>query len=134
MSYPDDQQTTRIGAGGYGREPYAAGEQKWIDPTAPAVGWQPPAVPTANGGWAVATVIFFWPLAFVAFSKALSVPTLLAQGRIPEAQAASDSVARLGKIALVCGLAIVIVAVILEVAVLHSLAASDNSLYSRTSY
>lgn len=70
----------------------------------------PVAAPSTNGGWAATTIIFFWPLAFVAFSRALSVPMLWAQGRHHEAQEASESVARLGKIALVTGIVLMILA------------------------
>ncbi|GAA1457215.1 CD225/dispanin family protein [Williamsia maris] len=114
MNYSDDVPTTRIE------------QQQWIDPTAPSGHWKPREAPKANGGWAVAALLFFWPLAFVAFSKALSVPTLLALGRVQEAQEASDSVVRLGKIALVCGIAIGVVAVVLQVVVLSEVTATST--------
>ena len=116
MNYSDDVPTTRIE------------QQQWIDPTAPSGHWKPREAPKANGGWAVTALLFFWPLAFVAFSKALSVPTLLALGRVQEAQEASDSVARPGKIALVCGIAIAVLVVVVQVVVLRDMAAASTSL------
>lgn len=110
MIYSDDMPTTRI-------------EQQWVNPTAPSGHWKPREAPKANGGWAVTALLFFWPLAFVAFSRALSVPTLLALGRVQEAQEASDAVARLGKIAVVLGVAIGVLVVVAEVVVLRDIVA-----------
>ena len=65
----------------------------------------PPPVPLApppphNVGWAVAAVLFFWPLSFSAFSHALNVYPLWASGNYAGAQYASDRVRRLGQLSL----------------------------------
>jgi hypothetical protein len=73
------------------------------------------AAPPTNGGWAAATILFFWPLSFVAFSRALSVPMLWAEGRHEEAYDASASVARLGKIALGIGILLTVLVIVLYV-------------------
>lgn len=65
--------------------------------------------PPSNVGWAVASIIFFWPLAFVAMTRALDVYPLWAAGRHAEAEAASAMAKRLGLISL----AIVAVLVVL---------------------
>lgn len=142
MSYASNEPTTRIAVAGRGRvavanqphraHPAATPPAPVLHPS-PAVQMPPlapTAAPTANGAWAVAALIFFWPLAFVAFSRSLSVPMLLAQGRVAEAHAASNSVARLGKIAVVCGL----IAVVLLVVVQFMLLREAASLASPTTY
>jgi hypothetical protein len=64
-------------------------------PPAPA-----PAPPSANAGWAVATLLFFWPLSFSAFAHAFNVYPLWASGNVAGAQYASDRVRRLGQLSL----------------------------------
>ena len=59
-----------------------------------------PGPPPHNVGWAVAAVLFFWPLAFSAFSHALNVYPLWAAGNYAGAQYASDRVRRLGQLSL----------------------------------
>lgn len=49
-----------------------------------------PIPPPSNVGWAVAAVVFFFPFAFVAFSNALNVFPLWAQGDLNAAQEASN--------------------------------------------
>lgn len=56
--------------------------------------------PPSNAGWAVAAVLFFWPLAFTAFSHLHNIYPLWAMGDYAGAQLASDRVKSLGKIAL----------------------------------
>ena len=56
--------------------------------------------PPHNVGWAVAAVLFFWPLAFSAFSHAFNVYPLWAAGNYAGAQYASDRVRRLGQLSL----------------------------------
>ncbi|MFG1785673.1 CD225/dispanin family protein [Rhodococcus oryzae] len=63
-----------------------------------------PAPPPTNAGWAVAAVVFFWPLAFAAFNHSSSVYPRWALGDYQGAQYASDRAKQLGKISL--GLAI----------------------------
>ena len=64
-------------------------------PPAPA-----PAPPSANAGWAVAALLFFWPLSFSAFSHAFNVYPLWAAGNFAGAQYASDRARRLGQLSL----------------------------------
>jgi hypothetical protein len=59
-----------------------------------------PVPPPHNAGWAVASVLFFWPLAFSAFNHAFDVYPLWAAGDVAGAQHASDRVRRLGQLSL----------------------------------
>src|ERR1700752_1205188 len=65
-----------------------------------------PALPSANAGWAVVALLFFWPLSFSAFTHAFNVYPLWASGNVAGAQYASDRVRRLGQLSLwiFCGL------------------------------
>jgi hypothetical protein len=56
--------------------------------------------PPAHAGWAVVAVLFFWPLAFSAFTHAFNVYPLWARGDVEGAKAASDRVRKLGQISL----------------------------------
>lgn len=56
--------------------------------------------PPSNIGWAVASILFFWPLSFVAMTRAMDVYPLWAAGRHAEAEAASASAKKLGLISL----------------------------------
>ena len=70
-----------------------------VEPRQPTLG-----PPPHNVGWAVAAVLFFWPLAFSAFTHAFNVYPLWAQGDFVGAKAASDRVRRLGVLSLwLCG-------------------------------
>jgi hypothetical protein len=77
------------------------------DPTPPSTAartsgesLRPQPRPAANAGWAVASVLFFWPLAFSAFTHAFNVYPLWASGDVDGAQDASDRVRRLGQLSL----------------------------------
>jgi hypothetical protein len=59
-----------------------------------------PQPPSANAGWAVASLLFFWPLSFAAFSHAFNVYPLWTSGNVAGAQYASDRVRRLGQLSL----------------------------------
>ena len=73
------------------------------EPTTPA---QTPRAPVPVGppphhvGWAVAAVLFFWPLSFSAFTHAFNVYPLWAAGNYDGAQYASDRARRLGQLSL----------------------------------
>ncbi|MEV0947164.1 CD225/dispanin family protein [Rhodococcus sp. NPDC049939] len=75
-------------------------------PNQPMESPPPPAGPTgalrppSNAGWAVASLIFFWPLAFSAFNHAFNVYPLWASGDAAGAQDASNRARRLGQISL----------------------------------
>jgi interferon-induced transmembrane protein len=56
--------------------------------------------PPHNVGWAVAAVLFFWPLSFSAFTHAFNVYPLWAAGNFAGAQYASDRARRLGQLSL----------------------------------
>ena len=56
--------------------------------------------PTSNAGWAVVSVLFFWPLAFSAFHHAFEVYPRWADGDIDGAEYASRRVRKLGQLAL----------------------------------
>jgi hypothetical protein len=58
------------------------------------------AAPPSNAGWAVASALFFWPLAFAAFTHAFNVYPLWARGDIDGARDASERARRLGQISL----------------------------------
>ncbi|WP_010540871.1 CD225/dispanin family protein [Dietzia alimentaria] len=83
------------GQGGYGAQaaPYPGQDSVTANP-AGAPG------PPSNVGWAVASIVFFWPLAFVAMTRALEVYPLWAAGRHAEAEAASATAKKLGMISL----------------------------------
>jgi Interferon-induced transmembrane protein len=59
---------------------------------------EPP--PPVHAGWAVTSLLFFWPLAFSAFTHAFNVYPLWARGDVAGARAASDRVRRLGQLSL----------------------------------
>lgn len=56
--------------------------------------------PAANAGWAVASLLFFWPLAFSAFTHAFNVYPAWASGETTTAQYESDRVRELGILSL----------------------------------
>jgi hypothetical protein len=58
------------------------------------------APPPVNAGWAVASLLFFWPLSFAAFTHAFNVYPLWAGGDVAAARDASDRVRRLGQLSL----------------------------------
>src|SRR5689334_2064531 len=69
-------------------------------PTPTPPGLVRPGPPPHNVGWAVASVLFFWPLSFSAFTHAFNVYPLWAAGNFAGAQYASDRVRRLGQLSL----------------------------------
>lgn len=104
MTYPP--QGDDSGYGSYGQDAYAPGsyaqgsygqgsygQGSYGKSAAPS--------PPSNVGWAVAAIIFFWPLAFVGMTRALEVYPLWAAGRYSEAEAASATAKRMGVISLV---------------------------------
>jgi hypothetical protein len=58
------------------------------------------APPPSNAGWAVACILFFWPLAFAAFNHLHRIYPSWAMGDYQGAQYASDRVKKLGTISL----------------------------------
>ena len=64
--------------------------------------------PPSNIGWAVASILFFWPLSFVAMTRAMQVYPLWQAGRQSEAEAASATAKKLGVISLVVFAALIV--------------------------
>lgn len=64
--------------------------------------------PPSNVGWAVAAIVFFWPLSFVAMTRALDVYPLWAAGRHAEAEAASATAKKFGTISLIVFAAMIV--------------------------
>lgn len=81
-------------------------EQPWPAPSYSQQQYPPqqpaatPGPPPSNVGWAVASVVFFWPLAFSAFTHAMNVLPLWLSGNYQGAVAASARAKTLGKISL----------------------------------
>ncbi len=75
----------------------------------------PPAEPrpSSNAGWAVASLVFFWPLAFSAFNHAFDVYPRWASGDVEGAVDASRRVRRLGQLSLWIAGGLLLLAVIL---------------------
>lgn len=59
-----------------------------------------PPLPPTNAGWMVASILFFWPVAFAAANHSSRVYPLWAIGDYAGAQHASARAKRLGQIAL----------------------------------
>ena len=89
----------QYGSPAYPQQPYPSAPQY---PSAPAPGQYggQPQPPASNAGWAVATIIFFWPLAFAAFNHLHSIFPKWSMGDYQGAQYASERVKTLGKISL----------------------------------
>lgn len=58
------------------------------------------ARPPSNAGWAVASLVFFWPLAFAAFTHSFNVYPLWSDGDVEGSVDASERARRLGQISL----------------------------------
>ncbi|MGW4246423.1 CD225/dispanin family protein [Nocardia sp. NPDC004722] len=78
---------------------------------------QPPAPvrPANNIGWAVASLLFFWPLSFSAFTHALNVFPLWSEGDADGARHASQRARYLGILSLWIGGALFVVFTVLYV-------------------
>jgi hypothetical protein len=83
-------------------------------------------VPPAHAGWAVATLLCFWPLAFSAFTHAFAVYPLWASGDVTAARHSSDRVRRLGQLSVWIAAVLVLITVVLcTVAVVVLIAHGD---------
>lgn len=119
------------GAQDYGNQPYGNqpyGNQPYGQAPAayPTSGGSPQQFPPTNAGWAVAATIFFWPLAFVAFTASSNVTRLWMMGDYAGAQAASEQAKRMGKIALVV-FAVLVVAYVVFLVAIFSLAVNRTT-------
>lgn len=112
------------GGQAYGGQAYGSQPYDGRGYPAPTPGGHIPQVPPTNAGWAVASMIFFWPLAFVAFTASSNVVRLSMMGDHAGAQAASDQAKRLGKISLII-VAVLLVLYIVGIIVLIAAAASS---------
>jgi hypothetical protein len=81
-------------------QPGYGGDPRWYPAPPYAAAPTQLAPPPANAGWAVAALLFFWPLAFSAFNHAFAVHPLWAAGDLQGAHYASGRVKQLGKYAL----------------------------------
>jgi hypothetical protein len=96
-------------------------------PTGPVAA---PPPPSANAGWAVAALLFFWPLSFSAFSHAFNVYPLWASGNVAGAQYASDRVRRLGQLSLwIFGGLLLLFAVLYIIVLVVLIAQGDGMFY-----
>ncbi|QKT10674.1 CD225/dispanin family protein [Rhodococcus sp. W8901] len=113
------------GAPGYPQQPYPSAPQYPVPPVPGQYGGQPP-LPPSNAGWAVAALIFFWPVAFSAFGHLHDIFPKWSMGDYQGAQYASDRVKALGKIAL-CIAAGLIVLYVIFIIILIAVTANDVS-------
>ena len=86
-------------------------------------------LPPANAGWAVAALLFFWPLAFSAFTHAFKVYPLWASGDHQGAQYASDRTKQLGKWALWIAIGLFVVFLLFYVVLIATLVSSVPRTY-----
>lgn len=91
-------------------EPVAAADQPPIGRGASGTAEPRPA---SNAGWAVVSLVFFWPLAFAAFNHAFEVYPLWATGDVEGARSASRRVRWLGQLSLWIAGGLLLLAVIL---------------------
>ena len=90
--------------------------------------YSPPPPPPSNVGWAVAAVIFFWPLAFSAFTHALNVFPRWSLGDYAGAQHASARAKKLGQISLVIFAILMVLMVIFYIIVIVAAVNSANEV------
>lgn len=96
---------------------------------------QNPERPPVNAGWAVASLLFFWPLAFSAFTHAFNVYPLWADGDVAGSRYASDRVKRLGQISLIiAGALLLIVCILYAIAAIVWFAQGDDSVMYHRRY
>lgn len=105
------------GQAGYGQTGFSTASSSPASTTDPQLG------PPSNIGWAVASILFFWPLSFVAMTRAMQVYPLWQAGRHSEAEAASATAKKLGVISLV----LVAVLIVLYVVFIFSMVAVADS-------
>ncbi|MDH6284651.1 CD225/dispanin family protein [Prescottella agglutinans] len=93
-----------------------------------------PLPPKSNIGWAVASLIFFWPLAFSAFTHATNVYPLWAAGDHAGAQHAAQRAKRLGMISLLLWVLMGVLLVIFYVAVIGWAISNAADIHTTTTY
>lgn len=111
----------------YQQFPHAVAPQ--AAPPAPKV-----PLPQNNVGWAVAALIFFWPLAFSAFKHSSNVVPLWLTGDYAGAQNAADQAKRLGKIALIVWAVFLVLLVVFYIVIFAAVISAAGSMEFDTSY
>ena len=117
--YTDYSARSGFTGGAYGAQPGYPGQSVYAQNPSGRPG------PPSNVGWAVASIIFFWPLAFVAMTRAMDVYPLWAAGRHAEAEAASATAKKLGVISIALVVALIVLYIVFIIAVV-GLAASSG--------
>lgn len=87
----------------------------------------PAGPPKSNVGWAVASLVFFWPLAFAAFTHALEVYPAWARGDIARAVYSSERARKLGLWALAIWAVIFVVMIVGYVALIAAAVSATSS-------
>ncbi|MEE2058382.1 CD225/dispanin family protein [Rhodococcus artemisiae] len=93
-----------------------------------------PPLPAQNTGWAVAAMLFFWPLAFSAFSNSAKVFPLWTMGDYEGAHRASAQAKKLGKISLMIWVVFMVLLVVLYVVIFAVAMASVEAVTDYPSY
>ncbi|NLU83799.1 CD225/dispanin family protein [Rhodococcus sp. HNM0569] len=86
-----------------------------------------PPLPPSNAGWAVAAVLFFWPVAFSAFNHVHQVYPRWAMGDYQGAQYASDRAKYLGKLSLWIFIGLWVLLIVFYVVVIAAIVSSTGS-------
>jgi|GEM_PF-912165 len=117
MSYPTGPEQPQYGAPMPPAASYAA------------PGYAQPGVPTAppskNFGWAIASLLLFWPLCIPSFINAAKVSDLWYAGRYQESMKASEDAKKYGRIGVIIGA--VFVVIWLGITVLGAIFATSQS-------
>ncbi|MGC0362913.1 MFS family permease [Rhodococcus sp. 27YEA15] len=104
---------------------YGGGQQYPAAPSYAAPQYATAQPPKSNAGWAVASILFFWPVAFAAFNHLHDIYPKWAMGDHHGAQYASERVKKLGQIAVavfVVGMVVFVIGYAILVALLISTA------------
>ncbi|RVW02845.1 CD225/dispanin family protein [Rhodococcus xishaensis] len=120
---PNDQHGS---SASYAQQPYPGVPQYTTGQPAAQYGGPPP-LPPLNAGWAAASIIFFWPLAFAAFNHLHSIFPRWSMGDYQGAQYASDRVRALGQISLGIAIALLVLYVLFMIVVFGFLAIDEVS-------
>ncbi|HET8994267.1 MAG TPA: CD225/dispanin family protein [Rhodococcus sp. (in: high G+C Gram-positive bacteria)] len=100
----------------------------------PAANHLRPVLPAQNTGWAVAALIFFWPLAFSAFDNSSKVFPLYMMGDYEGAHRASAQAKKLGKISLIIWAVFMVLFIVLYVVIFVVAMASVEAVTDYPSY
>lgn len=123
----------QYGSPAYPQQPYPSAPQYPSAPVPGQYGGQPQP-PASNAGWAVASIIFFWPLAFAAFNHLHSIFPKWSMGDYQGAQYASERVKTLGKIALGVGVGLIVLSFLMSFVMFAAFAAAVDEASTSTTY